>query len=1024
MNVRSVKYRGLFPRAEVQFGDPALPVNVTLHAWSPLIPRNVDDSAIPAAVFDFAVANRGADEAVVEVAFAWPNVLGVGGGGGAKWDDVSGNYQRPWAGAGLRGLVYKTRNRWQGRRRNVEGEYVLAVSDADRVAHAVNWDAAADRLALWAGDERPFTIPAAPSKANQPAGALVATVTVPPGGTRTVRFVLAWYTPHLVMVHSVSVPAPGCERSTKNVAAAIDGDSSTRWTTGRAMLPGDGFELRWGKPTVLSRLEIDMAASPNDWPRGLGVYLSRDGQHWERVARLSEDECRAEAADGVVTVSFPPFQATVLRLRQLGRTSYWWWSIHELRLIGPDGRPASLDGAEATAYLRRVRTQTVVDDVGHWYQRRFNNARDVARYVAANAERLLSQTRQWQNLILSSTLPGWLKVKLINDAFTMYAATVLTRDGRFSVLESPVDMGGALGTMDQRMAAHAFYTQMFPELDKSELRLFAQCQQADGRITHFCGNVHQVIGDPNVGYGVTDWPDLSCSFVMQVVKLAHWLADRDFLEEMWPAVQRAMDWLASADEDGDLIPEGGSTYDYERLPRGAFIYSASCYLGALLAAERAADALGDDTAAAVYRRRFRAVRESVMRSLWNGRFFAKWNNPATGEHNPNSFVAALAGDWLARLCGLGDTLPPGVAEREVAELIRRHLNPFFPIPPMEVTPRGLRTTGTCFVLQHEPYLGCEAIYRGFTDAGLEVLRRVYVCGWEINKRPWLQSLSVTAPEGAAGGLQAYMTNPASWHVLNALSGLSFDGFSRTLYISPRMPGGSRRLAMPVFVADFWLWLEWVPGRKLELRVLKAFGPRPHVVRWVAADGNAAPIQLPEPFVVREGARLDLTPYEEKLGAVARPKTVAGAVRPPNCIGLDPSRWRLLASASGPTARLEYAIDRQPATRWSTGQTMGGGEWLAINLGAPTQIAQVWIWLGDHPNDWPRGLRVEASDDGRNWRVVGEFSEAECKAMVRDSWWRLPLEKPITTRWLRLVQLGREPKHWWSVHELYLLPPGP
>ena len=790
------------------------------------------------------------------------------------------------------------------------------------------------------------------------------------------------------------------------------------------MLPGDGFELRWDKPAEVARIEIDMAASPNDWPRGLSVYLSPEGEHWERVAQLTEGECQAEASDGTLTVNFSPRRAVALRLRQLGRTSYWWWSIHELRLVRPDGKPVALEGARATAYLRRVRSQTTTEDVGHWYQRRFDNARDVARYVAANAQRLLRETRQWQDLILASTLPGWLKVKLINDAFSMYAATILTRDGRFSVLESPVDMAGALGTMDQRMAAHAFYTQMFPELDKSELRLFAQCQQADGRITHFCGNVHQVIGDPNVGYGITDWPDLSCSFVMQVVKLAQWLGDRDFLEELWPVIQRAMEWLASADEDGDLIPEGGSTYDYEHLPRGAFIYSASCYLGALLAAEKAARVVGEEAWAATYRRRFEGVQQSVMRSLWNGRFFAKWNNPATGEHNPNSFVAALAGDWLARLCGLPDTLPERVAEQEVAELIRRHINPFFPVPPMEVTPRGLRATSICFVLQHEPYLGCEAIYRGFTDAGLDVLRRVYICGWEINKRPWLQSLAVSAPEGTAGGLQAYMTNPASWHVLNALSGVSLDDFNRTLYVSPRMPGGTRRLAMPVFLADFWLWLDWVPGEKLELRVVKTFGPRRHIVRRVAADGGSKAIELRRRFVIREGERIDLSRHERELKAVARPRVVADAVRPPNCIGLDPARWRLVASAYGQGLRPEYAVDRQAGTRWSTAQTMRGGEWLAIDMGRRETVAEVWIWLADHLQDWPHGLRVEASDDGRRWQTVVELTEGQCKSLIRGPWWRLKLDEPVEARWLRLTQLGQDAGHWWSVHEIYLRPPRP
>ena len=193
----------------------------------------------------------------------------------------------------------------------------------------------------------------------------------------------------------------------------------------------------------------------------------------------------------------------------------------------------------------------------------------------------------------------------------------------------------------------------------SELRLFAQSQDkaviksgkgasattqpADGRITHFCGNVHETIGDPNVDYGVTNWPDLSCSFILQVEKLCKWTGDKRFAVEMYPHVKRPLAWLESADSDGDLIPEGGSTYDYEKSAGGTFSYTASCYLGALRAGMEIAREQGDREMEGHYRERFAAVQASVMKSLWNGSYFIKNNDPKTGKQNRNSFIAALAG---------------------------------------------------------------------------------------------------------------------------------------------------------------------------------------------------------------------------------------------------------------------------------------------------------------------------------------------------------------------------------------------
>ena len=230
--------------------------------------------------------------------------------------------------------------------------------------------------------------------------------------------------------------------------------------------------------------------------------------------------------------------------------------------------------------------------------------------------------------------------------------------------------------------------------------------------------------------------------------------------------------------------------------------------------------------------------------------------------------------------------------------------------------------------------------------------------------------------------------------------------------------------MPLFLADFWLWLYWTPGRELKLRVVKTFGPRRHIIWYIAADGNSRPIKLRRRFVIREGEEIDLSEYEAELKAMPRPRRAEGVVRPPTCIGLDATGWRLSASASGPGLRPEYAIDRQPGTRWSTGSTMRGGEWIAVDLGRSQAIAEIWLWLADHRQDWPHGLRVEISKDGHKWTPIAVISADECHKLLRGSWWRLRLPNPVETRWLKLTQLGRDPGHWWSVHEIYLRPPVP
>ena len=252
--------------------------------------------------------------------------------------------------------------------------------------------------------------------------------------------------------------------------------------------------------------------------------------------------------------------------------------------------------------------------------------------------------------------------------------------------------------------------------------------------------------DPNVGYGVTDWPDLSCGWVSQAVKLYRWTGDRSFLARVQPHIDRAMAWLQKDGEDDELIPAGGSTYDYETLPRGQFIYSASCYLGAL----RAASAVADPAEAARYDQHLADVQKSVMKNLWTGTYFRKWRQPSTGRTVDDSFIANLAGDWFTRISGLPSTLDPAIVHQSLAQTIARHQKPFFPMPPMQVTPDGAKTTSSCYSLQHEPYLGCEAIYGNYVDDGLETIRRIYFSVWEENESPGTSRSVTTPPTGTRG----------------------------------------------------------------------------------------------------------------------------------------------------------------------------------------------------------------------------------------------------------------------------------
>jgi hypothetical protein len=722
------------------------------------------------------------------------------------------------------------------------------------------------------------------SPAFRPAAALAVPLRLKPGQEQRVEFVVAWFMPHFITIYGDKelIASDKWSDSDKNVMYPFDDNPATNWNTDRPQRPGDTFTMDFGSKQKIARMVFECKDKIWDYPRRLRVEVSDDGKSWRAVFERSEKETEPAVKGGVLAVNMPAVQTRWMRLVQLSDGWPGGWTMNELYLYGDEaGKTPRVKPASATSRTRKydwvVTKVKEREDVSQYYANFFDGAAPVADYFARNSPRLLAGTLEWQDLLWQSNLPFWLKLKLNNCAFPLVCNTIFTKDGRFSNLESPVDMAGCLGTMDQRLASHAPYTLLFPELDRSELELFTKCQQLidiniddkqikyDGQIPHFVGCIHERIGNPNVNGGVTLWPDLTCSWVMQSLKEYRWSGERAFLDRQWPQVQKGMQWLVTRDTDGDGIPEGGSTYDYEAHRGGAFIYTASVYLGALRAAAEMARVEGDLKTKKEYDARFALVYGNMMKTLWNGHFFIKRFEPKTGEKNPDCFIAQMAGDWMSELSGLGDILPEPVRRSAVNEVLARNVLSFYPVPPMETTPDGRSAVDPCYILQHEPFIGMQAINAGFVDDGLEVSKRVFDVAWLYNRTPWCQRLWVDTPTGLDKWGGSYMTSGSTWNIMHALCGASLDLPGQTLTLSPRLGSATSEWHLPLFFPRFWAWVDYAPRKhQLQLRVIKTFGQEPMTIARVVGDQSRPALDLERPFKIKKGAVLDLSGSMDQL----------------------------------------------------------------------------------------------------------------------------------------------------------------
>jgi phage-related protein len=106
----------------------------------------------------------------------------------------------------------------------------------------------------------------------------------------------------------------------------LDGNLSSRWSTGTAMAPGQSIIVDMKAVQSLNQIVMDSASSNSDYARGYEVYVSNDGTNWGNAI------ASGTGSAAKITVDFAAQSARYIKVVQTGSTSSWW-SIHEFRVF-------------------------------------------------------------------------------------------------------------------------------------------------------------------------------------------------------------------------------------------------------------------------------------------------------------------------------------------------------------------------------------------------------------------------------------------------------------------------------------------------------------------------------------------------------------------------------------------------------------------------------------------------------------------------------------------------------------------
>ncbi len=110
----------------------------------------------------------------------------------------------------------------------------------------------------------------------------------------------------------------------EGAALAVDGDASTRWSSGQAQAPGQYLQVDLPARKVFRRVAIDSGGNEGDYARGWQLEVSNDATTWRTVAT-------GRGTGPLTNVDLPRTRARHLRVTATAATGNWW-SVADVRL--------------------------------------------------------------------------------------------------------------------------------------------------------------------------------------------------------------------------------------------------------------------------------------------------------------------------------------------------------------------------------------------------------------------------------------------------------------------------------------------------------------------------------------------------------------------------------------------------------------------------------------------------------------------------------------------------------------------
>jgi non-lysosomal glucosylceramidase len=443
--------------------------------------------------------------------------------------------------------------------------------------------------------------------------------------------------------------------------------------------------------------------------------------------------------------------------------------------------------------------------MGCHYAIQWPDAWAVVREAAKTFSGLQQRAELFRQTFYDSTLPYWLL-----DCLTANAAIVRHIGVVFQVAGGDVYGWEGSNGCCQPTCTHVWgYEQslarLFPALERDMRRIdFTHQQRADGGV-----NNRTDVPSPPHPTGEQPFADGHASCILKAYREALNQPDDSFLQQYWPNIKRAVEYLISRDAKGAGGQPAGILQDdqwntYDEALHGVTTFISGYYLAALRVGEEWARRVGDPAAAERFYGIFEQGQKKLVELCWNGEYFQQHlpdYAKRQGEVGPGCMSDQLIGQWWAHQLGLGYILPQDKIVSALRAVFKHNwksdLTGWQHAPRafagandkgliICTWPKGGRP-GNVMLYSDEVWTGIEyqvaahLIYEGLVEEGFAIVKGARdrydgIPRPPIARNPW--------NEIECGG--HYARAMSSWSLLQALSGWEYDGPRQALRFTPRI----------------------------------------------------------------------------------------------------------------------------------------------------------------------------------------------------------------------------------------------